>query len=112
MKVLSIMMLNPATIKPPTPEEYARMDELINEMRSKGVLIETGGAVPGSFAARVSRKDGRDTVTDGPFAEAKEVIGGYALVEVANGEEAIAWTHRLLDLVGDAACELREVISG
>lgn len=75
-------------------------------------LIETGGAIPGAFAARLTRKNGQDTVTDGPFAEAKEVVGGYALVEVSGREEALSWTRRFLDLVGDASCELYEVISG
>ena len=96
-------------MKQPTQEDFERMGRFIEEMKSEGVLIDTGGAMPGSLELRYSRKNGKDTVTDGPFAESKEVVGGFALFEVANREEALHWTRRFLDLVGDATCELHEV---
>lgn len=95
----------------PTQEDFETMGAFISEMKAKGVLIDTGGALPGSLECRVARKNGKDTVTDGPFAESKEVVGGFALMEVADREEAILWTHRFLDLVGDATCEMHEVSS-
>ena len=113
MKVVSIFTLDPATAKAPTPEMQERMGQLIGEMRAKGILIETGGRGPGGdmLELRVARKNGSYNVTDGPFAEAKEVVGGFALLEVSSKEEALELTRRFLDLIGDATCELHEVSS-
>ncbi len=58
---------------------------------------------------KIARKAGGYTITDGPFTEAKEVVGGFALLEVSGRDEAIALTRRFLDLVGDATCHLHEV---
>ncbi len=111
MKVVSIFTIDPATAKPPTPEMQQRMGELIGEMRAKGILIETGGRGPSSdmLELRVSRKSGSYDVTDGPFAEAKEVVGGFALMELRDRDDVIAWSKRFLDIVGDATCYLHEV---
>lgn len=87
------------------------MGALIAEMQSKGVLIDTGGRLPQGLQMSITRKNGTDTVTDGPFAESKEVVGGFALLNVADRAEAIEWTGRFLDLVGDAKCILHEVTS-
>jgi hypothetical protein len=75
------------------------------------VLIDTGGAMPGSLELRYSRKNGKDSVIDGPFTEAKEVVGGYALFEAGNRDDALAFTRRFLDVAGDGTCELHEVSS-
>jgi hypothetical protein len=88
-----------------------QMGALIAELKSSGVLIDTGGAMDGALELRYARKNGKDTVIDGPFAEAKEVVGGFALFEVANREEALAFTRRFLDVAGDGTCELHEVTS-
>ena len=109
MKVLSILLHNPATVRQPTPDDFEKMGALIEEMKTKGVLIDTGGGIPNGLQMRVSRKDGKDAVTDGPFAQAKEVVGGFGLLEVADKEQAVYWTRRFLDLVGDATCVLHEV---
>lgn len=111
MKVLSILTHDAAAMKQPTQVDYERMGALIDEMKSQGILIDTGGAMPQSLELRYTRKNGKDTVVDGPFAEAKEVVGGFALMEVADRDEALLWTRRFLDLVGDATCELHEVSS-
>lgn len=63
----------------------------------------------GRLELRYSRKNGKDTVTDGPFTEAKEVVGGYALFEVKDRDDALAFTRRFLDVAGDGTCELHEV---
>jgi hypothetical protein len=61
---------------------------------------------------KVARRNGQSTVTDGPFAEAKEVIGGYAVLEVKDRDDAVAWTNRFLDVIGDGTtCYVREVFS-
>jgi hypothetical protein len=112
MKVLSIMSIDPELNTPPSPEEIERMERLIVEMRGKGVLLDTGGRPGDMREFKVARKDGRSTVTDGPFAEAKEVVGGYAVLEVKDYDDAVAWTNRFLDVIGDGVtCYVREVIS-
>lgn len=111
MKILSILMHDPAAMPQPGPEDFAKMGALVGEMQSKGVLIDTGGRIPNALQMTVARKQGKDTVTDGPFAEAKEVVGGFALLEVADRDEALLWTRRFLDLVGDGTCILHEVTS-
>jgi hypothetical protein len=111
MRVLSIWSVDPSTKQPPTPEQMQQMGELIADLKSQGVLIDTGGAMDGAMELRYSRKNGKDTVTDGPFAEAKEVVGGFALFEVANRDEALTFTRRFLDVAGDGTCELHEVTS-
>lgn len=109
MKVVSLFKINPEKMGQPSPEMMEQMDGLIEECRAKGVLIDTGGAMPGSLEMRVRRDDGTYTVTDGPFAEAKEVVGGFAIMNVESREDAIAWTKRFLDLAGDGECEIHEV---
>ena len=112
MKILSIMMIDPSAVEAPSQEGIARMDELIAELRGKGILIETGGRWPGMLAFKVARNNGTTTITDGPFTESKEVVGGFALLEVKDRDEAIALTNRLLDLAGNATCILHEVQFG
>jgi hypothetical protein len=111
MKILSIWSFDPATKQPPTQEQMQQMGALITELKNSGVLIDTGGAMDGSLELRYARKSGKDTVTDGPFAESKEVVGGFALFEVPNRDEALAFTRRFLDVAGDGTCELHEVTS-
>ena len=57
----------------------------------------------------VARKNGQTSVTDGPFAESKEVVGGFALMDVKDRDDAIAWTKRFLDVLGTGTCYLHEV---
>ncbi len=109
MRILSILTYDASDTQSASEQEREQMGKLIDEMRSKGVLIDTGGKLDGQFEAIVSRKDGKTTVTDGPFTEAKELVGGYALFEVKDRDEAIAWTNRFLDVAGDVTCHLHEV---
>jgi hypothetical protein len=112
MKVLSIMTIAPSAASgPPTQEQIENMGALIAEMRGDGVLIDTGGRMPNMLELTVARNNGRTTITDGPFTEAKEVVGGYALLEVKDRDDAIALTNRFLALVGNATCHLHEVES-
>jgi len=78
----------------PTEKEMAAVGELIEEMAKAGTLITTDGLQPSSKGARVSFSGGRATVTDGPFTEAKEVLGGYWMIDVKSKEEAIAWAMK------------------
>jgi hypothetical protein len=94
---------------PPSPEEIATMEELIKEWSAKGKLIATEGCLPTALGARVRRDGDTITVTDGPFTEAKEVVGGFAILEVDSKEEAIELTKVFLDVVGDGVSEIREL---
>jgi len=85
------------------------MGKLIEDMMNAGVLIATDGLQPSSKGARVRISGGTFTVTDGPFAETKELIAGYAIVEVTSKEEAIEHAKRFLTLVGKGEGEVRRM---
>ena len=74
------------------------MAKLGEEGTKSGLLIETGGLTPTALGARVRISGGKLTVTDGPFAETKEVIGGYAVFQVGSKAEAIEQTMRFMEL--------------
>jgi hypothetical protein len=85
------------TAKPgttPDPEAVARMMKYNEELQKAGVLLALDGLHPPSVGARVSFSGGKPTVSDGPFAEAKEVIGGYWMIQVRSKAEAIEWAKR------------------
>ena len=86
---------------PPSEKEMTEMGKLIDEMMRDGVLIATGGLLPSSTGARVAIDGGKLTVTDGPFAEVKELIGGYAIVQARSKEEAIELGRRFMKLHTD-----------
>lgn len=92
---------------PPTPELYAAMDKLIQEMTQAGVLLATGGLDP--RATRIKNSGGKITVTDGPFTEAKEAVVGFALIEAKSKEEAIEYSKRFWSVVGDGAGTIHRV---
>jgi len=93
---------------PPTEKEMAAMGELIAEMSKAGVLVTTDGLQASSKGARVRIVDnGKITVTDGPFTETKELISGYAIIDVKSKAEAIEWTKRFLKVVGEGESEVR-----
>jgi hypothetical protein len=94
---------------PPSAELVDAMGKLINEMVQAGVLLSTEGCLPSVKGFRVRRAGKRVTITDGPFTESKEVIGGFALIRVNSKEEAIEWTKRFLDVAGDGESEVREL---
>jgi hypothetical protein len=96
-------------IPPPTPEEMAVMGAFIQEAQQAGVLLDTGGLAPTSEGVKVRYADGKYTVTDGPFSEAKELIGGWALIEVASKDDAIGWAKRFLGIVGGGESRIRQV---
>jgi hypothetical protein len=82
----------PGTV--PSAEAVAAMMKYNEALKEAGVLITLDGLHPPSTGARVSFTGGKPVVTDGPFAESKEVLGGYWMIEVASREEAIAWAKR------------------
>jgi hypothetical protein len=78
----------------PAPEKIAAMGKYNESLKNAGVLLALDGLHPPSTGARVSFPGGKAKVTDGPFAEAKEVIGGYWMIQVKSREEAIEWARR------------------
>jgi len=78
----------------PDAEAMAKMMKYNETLRKAGVLLSLDGLQPPSMGARVSFSGGKATVTDGPFAEAKEVLGGYWIIQVKSKAEAIEWAKR------------------
>jgi hypothetical protein len=94
---------------PPSQEEMARMGKLVEEGMKNGSLLAVEGCMPSASGARVRLSHGAVTVTDGPFTESKEVIGGLAILQAKSKEEAIAMTREFLNTAGDGECELRQL---
>ncbi len=80
--------------KMPSEELLAAMGKYNEELVKAGVLVDLTGLHPTSKGARVRFSGGKQTVIDGPFAETKELIGGYWIIRVKSKEEAIAWAQR------------------
>jgi hypothetical protein len=90
-------------------QHLPEMAKLTDELTRAGVLLATEGLLPSSRGARVTYARGRLAVTDGPFAEAKEVIAGFALVRVPSKAEAVELAGRFLTIAGGGRCEILEV---
>ena len=90
------------------PERVAAMMKYNQALKDAGVLITLDGLHPPSVGARVSFAGGKPVVTDGPFTEAKEVLGGYWMIDVRSREEAIGWAKRC-PATGNEIIEIREV---
>jgi hypothetical protein len=94
---------------PPTPELMTEMGAFMEEATRSGALIATGGFGPSALGAKVGLNEGTFTVTDGPFSEAKELIGGWAIVEAASKDAAIDYAKRFLTIVGGGEARIRQV---
>jgi hypothetical protein len=94
----------------PSPEMYETMGAFVEEATKAGVILATGGLVPPNDGVKVKYHDGEFTVLDGPFSEAKELIGGWALMETRDVAEAIEWTKRFLTLAGEGESTIRPVL--
>ncbi|HJT72316.1 MAG TPA: YciI family protein [Terriglobales bacterium] len=94
---------------PPTQQEMEVMGKLIEEGMTKGWLLATEGCLPSALGARVRKGGGKITVTDGPFTESKELVGGFAILKANSKEEAIELTRKFLQIAGDGECELRQI---
>ena len=90
------------------PERIAAMMKYNQALKDAGVLIALDGLHPPSMGARVSFAGGKPVVTDGPFTEAKEVLGGYWMIDVKSREEAIGWAKRC-PATGNEIIEIRQV---
>lgn len=109
MRFLSLYKSAKLEGTPPTQEEMQEMGKLIEEGMKAGWLLATEGCLPTALGARVRQANGKVTVTDGPFTEAKEIVGGFALLQAGSKEEAIELARNFLKLAGDGECEIRQV---
>ena len=92
----------------PDAEMVAKMMKYNESLQKAGVLLALDGLHPPSMGARVTFKGGKATVTDGPFAEAKEVLGGYWMIQVKSKAEAIEWASRC-PMADNEIIEVRQV---
>ncbi len=92
---------------PPTAEEEEKMGAFIGEMAGAGYLVTADGLRPSSHGVRVRQTNGQVKVTDGPFTESKELIAGYAIVEVPSRDIAIDIARKFLAVAGDGESEIR-----
>jgi hypothetical protein len=96
----------------PSPELQQRMGALFEEITKAGVMVDTAGLTPTSEGTRVTWSGGKLTYVDGPFTEAKEVVGGYAILDAKDKAEALEWTRRFLETHEDywtVTAELRQI---
>jgi hypothetical protein len=95
--------------RPPTPEHLQMMSKLVEEGIRNGTLLSTEGLRESSRGARVRISGGDFVVTDGPFSETKELVGGYAIMQFDSKEEAIEHTKHFLALMGEGETEIRQL---
>jgi hypothetical protein len=94
---------------PPSKDLMERMGVFIEEVTKAGVLVASDGLHPSAKGKRVRLAGGKVTVIDGPFTESKELVASYALFQVKSMDEAIHWTKRFLQVLGQGECELRPI---
>jgi hypothetical protein len=112
MRFLGYTLANEAETptEPPSPDIYETMGRFVEEATKAGVIVATGGIAPTAEGARISLKSGEYTVVDGPFAEAKELVGGWALMECRDLAEAVEWSKRFLGVLGEGEVRVRPVL--
>ncbi|WP_407150090.1 YciI family protein [Bradyrhizobium sp. ORS 86] len=108
------IVTSPQPPRPPTPALMAAMGRLAEREIKAGRMIDNGGLLPVAMGAQVRITDGKLNVIDGPFVETKEMIGGYAIFELRNKEEAVAAAVEFMQLHKehmpgwDGTCEVRQ----
>src|SRR5262245_65304822 len=93
-----VMVKSAESVGPPPMALMSAIAKLGEEAARAGAMVETGGLLPSTMGARVRLSAGKLIITDGPFSETKELIGGYAVYDVKSKQEAIEWTSRFLQL--------------
>lgn len=110
MRFLSVIRVDENSGVVPSEQLMTDMGKLIEQMTREGTLIQTAGLRPTAEGARVRLRHGKLSTSDGPFAETKEVIGGFAILEAPSLKEAVELTKRFLKIHGDewdVECEVR-----
>ena len=97
---------------PPTPEAFAAMQQYNEQLVKAGILLAAEGLTPTSKGARVKFSGDARIVTDGPFAETKEVVAGFSIIQAKSLEEAIEWVKRAPNVSpdGEAEVEIRKLM--
>jgi hypothetical protein len=112
-----LMLYRPANTSiergvPPSAEQIADMEKFIAQSAKDGWLLDAEGCQPSSEGARVRMAGTKVSATDGPFSEAKEVIGGLIIIKADSKADAIAHATRFLKVAGDGEVELRPLFDG
>lgn len=111
MKFLMTYQQDP-NLPPPSPEKMAAIGEYSERNIKAGIVKMTGGLVRPTRGIQVRCEGGKFSVTDGPFAETKELIDGFALIEVESREAAIKVANEFMTLAGDGTGEILQVFDG
>ena len=112
MRFLGYTVGDDTPTPPPTPELMAEMGQFIEEETAGGHIVAAGAFHPiAGGTLKISLHDGEFTVTDGPFTEAKELIGGWALTEYDTIEECIASTKKFLSIAGGGDTTVRRIFT-
>jgi len=116
-RYLSLVRIDEASApaEGPSEELMQRMGELIEEITKAGVMLDTAGLTPAAQGTQVHWEGGKLSVTDGPFTESKEVVGGYALMQCKDKAEALEWAKRFLKVHEEywtVTLEVREIAEG
>ena len=109
MKFVSVYTPNARQAGPMNNAQRAEMGKLIDETTKSGALLLTGGILPTSKGGARVRATGGEITVDGPFTEAKELVGGFAILQAKSREEAIELTARFLKVAGDGDCVLQQI---
>ena len=112
MRFLSMIRINEDSGLVPSEQLMSDMGKLIGDMTREGTLIHTAGLRPTAEGVRVRLRNGKLSTVDGPFAETKEVVGGFAILEAGSIKDAIELTKRFLRVHGDEwniECEVRQM---
>jgi hypothetical protein len=108
MRVLALWYPE-ADISAPTQETMAKMGAFIQEATKAGILLDTGGWNPDAPATVITRKKGKVAVKDGPYTEAKEVIGGFAVMRFDSQKALVEWSTRFVNIAGDGRSVVRPI---
>lgn len=108
MRFLSIYKC-PERTTPPSMEEMSRIGQLVEEAMRSGKLLATEGCMPSAMGARIRKDGAKLSVSDGPFTESKEVVGGFAILNAASKAEAIEYVKDFLSFMEVGECELRQL---
>jgi hypothetical protein len=95
---------------PPSKEHVAEMAKFADDATKAGELLVHGGLLPIAKGGRVRHAGGKLSVTDGPFTESKELIAGFAIVQLKSREDAIESAKRFLKVAGEGECEIRQIM--
>ncbi|MEU6236715.1 YciI family protein [Kitasatospora sp. NPDC047058] len=116
-RFMSLIRINEqdAPTMQPDAEFEQRMGALFEEITKAGVMLDTAGLLPTKEGTRITWEGGKLGVTDGPFTETKEVVGGYAIIQCKDMAEAVEWTRRFLQVhpvSWTVGAELRQIDEG